>query len=184
MVRCLTVWLEERKLCSENPYEVVAKILEPIMFRELWRCERTNTVPWALKVRANTVSWALEVRDFTSRHTSLTHLMLVPWASIWLFDDISEAKDESEKWKAKGESEDEGEVNVSRSAVEFELSWEESTQLDQLDELREKEIRRLFKHINMFRCQLIILLTILPIYHSIYSFIDMFSYQFSYLLIY
>ncbi len=82
------------------------------MFRELWRCERTNTVPWALKVRANTVSWALEVRDSTSRHTSPTHLMLVPWASIWLFDGTSEAKGESGKWKAEGGSEGEGEVDV------------------------------------------------------------------------
>ncbi len=121
MVRCLTVWLEERKLCSENPYEVVAKIPGPIMFRELWRCGRTNTVPWALKVRANTVPWALEVRDFTPRHTSPTHLMLVPWASIWLFDDTSEAEGESGKWKAKGGSEGEGEVDVSRPAVGFGL---------------------------------------------------------------
>ncbi len=80
---------------------------------ELWRCNRINAV-----------SWVIKMQDFISEHSSFTHLMLISWASIWSFDNISKMKMKmTTKLKAKAKMKDE---NIEETRAE----WQEKIQLD------------------------------------------------------
>ncbi len=92
---------------------------DSLYLHEFWRCDwvmlgKFSSIVANIFVNSrcdwiNAVSWVIKKWDFASRHSFLTHLMLVSWASMWLFYDTSEVKTKTKsKSKSKAKAKDEG----------------------------------------------------------------------------